>query len=192
MQELKEKMREEAEALEKKNKPKKSVNKKDVIPEPVVEKVFNPRIPEEMVYKLLKKRLNENDCKNIGYILDSYPRSFTNCQHIFIDETNTEQPLNKDMLPTVVFFLDNYTDDFLKSRIKTHIDSSLLTNPHYSDEGMTRRLKAYKDLNESQKGEPKLIDFFHKYEVDVENIDCKQSEKDLIDHCKAIIEKVYL
>jgi adenylate kinase len=190
MHELKEKMREEAEALEKKNKPKKPANKKDVNPEPVVEKVYNPRIPEDFLYKILKKRLNENDCKNKGYVLDGYPRSFANCQHIFIDETNTEEPLNKDTLPTVVFFLDHYTDDFIKHRIKTHIDPNILYTPHYSEEGMTRRLKAYRELNESTKGDPKVIDFFQKHEVDVENLDCKLSEKELVDHCKVVIEKV--
>jgi adenylate kinase family enzyme len=190
MQELKDKMKEEAEALEKKTKPKKVANKNDKNPEPVVERVFNPRIPDEMLYKILKQRLNENDCKNKGYIIDGYPRNFINCQHIFFDETNTEEPLNKEILPAVVFLLDHYTDDFLKNRIKTHVDPSLLTGPHYSDEGIARRLKTYKELNESVKGDPKLVDFFHKHEIDVEVLDCKQSERELVEHCKGLIEKV--
>jgi adenylate kinase len=202
MNDLKEKMREEAEALEKKNKPKKVANKKDVIPEPVVEKVFNPRIPEDLVNKILKRRLNENDCKNKGYVLDGYPRSHLNCQQIFIDENIVvdvssdggfpSNNLNKDIIPTVVFQLDSYTDDFIRNRIKTNVDPSLLTTPHYSDEGVIRRLKAYKELNESQKGDPRVIDFFNKYEIDVEVLDCKLNEKDLVDTCKSVIEKVYI
>jgi adenylate kinase family enzyme len=37
------------------------------------------RIPDDIVYNLLKIRLNENDCRNRGYILDGFPRSYKDC-----------------------------------------------------------------------------------------------------------------
>jgi adenylate kinase family enzyme len=42
------------------------------------------RIPDEFIYKLLILKLNENSCRNRGYILDGYPRSYEDCQHIFL------------------------------------------------------------------------------------------------------------
>jgi len=37
------------------------------------------RVPEEFLYKLLKTRLQENDCRNRGYILDGFPRTYKDC-----------------------------------------------------------------------------------------------------------------
>lgn len=37
------------------------------------------RIPDEIIYKLLRLRLAENDCRNRGYILDGFPRTFKDC-----------------------------------------------------------------------------------------------------------------
>jgi len=42
------------------------------------------RIPDDIVYKLLQNRLNENDCRNRGYILDGFPRSYKDAQYIFL------------------------------------------------------------------------------------------------------------
>lgn len=42
------------------------------------------RIPDDLIYKLLQNRLNENDCRNRGYILDGFPRSYKDAQNIFL------------------------------------------------------------------------------------------------------------
>ena len=42
------------------------------------------RVPDDIVYKLISNRLRENDCRNRGYILDGYPRSYEDCQNIFL------------------------------------------------------------------------------------------------------------
>lgn len=42
------------------------------------------RVPDDILYKILKLRLNENDCRNRGYILDGFPRTFKDCQNIFL------------------------------------------------------------------------------------------------------------
>ena len=34
------------------------------------------RFPDDLLYKLLRIRLNENSCRNRGYILDGYPRTY--------------------------------------------------------------------------------------------------------------------
>lgn len=44
-----------------------------------VKKRFNVRLPNSFLYKLLRSRLNENDCRNRGYVLDGFPRSFKDC-----------------------------------------------------------------------------------------------------------------
>jgi adenylate kinase len=42
------------------------------------------RVPDDIIYKLMIVRLSENDCRNRGYILDGFPRSYEDCQNIFL------------------------------------------------------------------------------------------------------------
>jgi len=44
------------------------------------------RLDTPILYTLLKQRLNENDCKNRGYILDGFPKSYKDCQEIFLKQ----------------------------------------------------------------------------------------------------------
>jgi adenylate kinase len=42
------------------------------------------RLPEKYIYKIMKMKLSENACRNRGYILDGYPRTFKDSQYIFL------------------------------------------------------------------------------------------------------------
>jgi len=42
------------------------------------------RVPNDIIYKLITMRLKENDCRNRGYILDGFPRSYDDCCNIFL------------------------------------------------------------------------------------------------------------
>ena len=42
------------------------------------------RIPDDLLYKMYKIRLKQNDCINRGYILDGYPRSHKDALGIFM------------------------------------------------------------------------------------------------------------
>lgn len=48
----------------------------DAEPEEIDREKLAIRLPDDLLYKLLKIRLNENACRNRGYILDGYPRNF--------------------------------------------------------------------------------------------------------------------
>jgi len=41
---------------------------------------------------LLKLRLNENDCRNRGYVIDGYPRNFKDCQYILLKKDKKIDP----------------------------------------------------------------------------------------------------
>ena len=34
------------------------------------------RVPDELLWEVLRLKLNENDCRNRGYILDGFPRLY--------------------------------------------------------------------------------------------------------------------
>jgi adenylate kinase len=129
------------------------------------------RVPDSIIYQLMILRLNENDCRNRGYVLDGYPRSFEDCQHIFLkkekkfdeegneveeDEPELEEGQKKSfkgyiiepsIVPssTIVF---NQEDKFLLSRVM-NLSESEIAGTHYNVEDMKRRLKSYRDINES-------------------------------------------
>lgn len=42
------------------------------------------RLPDDILYKLVKIALTENACRNRGYILDGYPRTYKDACEIFL------------------------------------------------------------------------------------------------------------
>lgn len=61
----------------------------DEDPEEIDRETLKIRLPDSILYRLLKIRLNENACKNRGYILDGYPRNYTDAQNIFLKPPKT-------------------------------------------------------------------------------------------------------
>lgn len=55
-------------------------------PEPVDRKTVKIRIPDEFLYKLLRDKLQENACRNRGYVLDGYPRTHKDAQYCFLEK----------------------------------------------------------------------------------------------------------
>lgn len=188
IEELKDKMVEELEnnKKRKKNDP------------PIDRNSLNVRIPDEFIYKLYKRKLKENIYRNRGYILDGYPRSFADAQGIFfdIDESKAEDDLerfilNKDLLPNNVILLDSVTDEFLKNRVKSMPEATHI-NSHYNEDGMNRRILAYKNNNESIKGDASVSDFFTSKNIDLLRIDAKLGENELNERIKIFLERVLI
>jgi adenylate kinase len=53
------------------------------------------KLPEKYLYRLMKKKLSENACRNRGYILDGYPRNFRDAQYVFLKRVFKET-VNED------------------------------------------------------------------------------------------------
>lgn len=154
---------------------------------------LNPKLPDELIVKILKRRLRDNICRNRGYILDGYPRGFNDSQSAFveIDQDKPDEDPNKvivleDILPNSVIRLEGATDDYLKSRVKGNPE---LSGPHYTEESMNRRLAHYKLLNESIKGDLSLSDFYSKNKVQILPLEIKQNENDLMNKVKVFFER---
>lgn len=45
-------------------------------PEEIDREKLVVRLPDELIYEYLRKRLAENDCRNRGYVLDGFPRTY--------------------------------------------------------------------------------------------------------------------
>ena len=64
-----------------------------------------------------------------------------------------------------------------------------LSNSHYNEEDMNRRLLRYHTRNESIKGDLNLKDFFEMNGVESQVLDCRSSEEELINRMKIIFER---
>ena len=136
-------------------------------------------------------RLQENDCRNRGYILDGYPRYHYDCQNVFLkavtqpdpddpdnaearkeyepEEADEENPVkvfpeewfkpNEAMFPSSVILLQQ-DDSFLVDRVK-NLDEEVVAGTHYNLADMKRRLKKYRNVNESKVAEKNVLDFFN-------------------------------
>jgi adenylate kinase len=189
IEEEKDKMLEAYEEAQKKNKNKK---KGDPVPD---RNSFNPRLPDDLVSQILKRKLKDNLCRNRGYILDGYPRGNPDANLVFydIDPEKSEEDLSRfvlieDILPNSVIRLDDASDDFLKNRVK-NMPEHLLHNTHYNEEGMVRRLHSYRNQNESTKGDLSLSDFFLKNKIDITSLDCKINEDEMVNRSKIFLER---
>lgn len=128
----------------------------------IVRETLKIRLPDDILYKLLKIVLTENSCRNRGYILDGYPRTYKDACEVFLyrpkkfdedgNEIDEEEPEleegeeksfegyipNPDIFPSHVLVL-NGDDDFLINRVK-NLPEEDLKDTHYNNESMVRRL----------------------------------------------------
>lgn len=44
----------------------------------------NERYPDEIVNALFQHRLKQNDCQHRGFVLDGYPRSYSDAKGVFV------------------------------------------------------------------------------------------------------------
>ena len=90
-------------------------------------------------------------------------------------------------MPNIIIRIDNCEDEFIKDRMKLLKDIN--DDPEEIQRRLYRRLKAYKELNESKKGERSITNFFKENKVDILGIDGKLNEGAIIEQWKTFLEK---
>ena len=142
------------------------------------------RVPNDLLYRVLKLKLAENDCRNRGYILDGFPRVYKDAQNIFlykpvkydengepIEDDDDDADQDEDAEPTFKGFEKDASifpsscivlqgkDQELIERVKNQ-NQKTLEGTHYNMEDMQRRLEMYRLANNSEVAEPSVQDFF--------------------------------
>jgi len=170
------------------------------------------RIPDDILYKLLKIRLNENDCRNRGYILDGFPRNHDDCQNIFLkpiqkfDEEGQpidyEEPelgegeekswdefiIDDTIAPTSCIVLKQQ-EQFLIDRVK-NLPEAVVAGTHYNVADTKRRFRAYQKANLSDVADPSVQDFFRSNQVQIFAKDCALDSEAVMNSMKIYIERV--
>ena len=137
----------------------------------------------------------QNLCRNRGYVLDGYPKGYKNAFNVFLEDTDesktpddpTKYKLLTDIIPNSIIRIDNCSEKLLSDRMKQLPDIN--NDPNVIQRRLKRRLAAYKELNESKKGEPSLSDFFKENKVDILSIDGSKSEGEIIEESKVFVER---
>lgn len=56
------------------------------------------KLPDDIIHKLTKIKLNENACRNKGYILDGFPKTYIDCYHTFYDKKKRYDQNGKEIV----------------------------------------------------------------------------------------------
>lgn len=205
----------EAERMQEEYDAKKKDDDEDFDPEAAAVKAeINKRIkiPNDILYKLLQIHLKHNDCRNRGYVLDGFPRTFKDAQHIFLykpkkfdeegneieeEEEELEEGQEKsfvgytkddNIFPSSCIVL-NGDDKFLMQRVRD-LPEVEIVGTHYNASDMTRRLKIYRTANNSQVAEPSVQDFFAHWGVKTFNEQVTTPTQMALSAFKIYIERV--
>lgn len=146
-------------------------------------------LPDDILYKLLQDKLKENACRNRGYVLDGYPKTYENAEHSFLElpakydeegeliepeEPELEEGEKKDFseyIPDKKIFpksciLLTGSDESLIARVR-ELPEEALEGTRYNMEEMNKRIVKYREANNSVIAEPSVQKFFEDREVSV-------------------------
>uniref|UniRef100_G3NXS8 Nucleoside-diphosphate kinase n=1 Tax=Gasterosteus aculeatus aculeatus TaxID=481459 RepID=G3NXS8_GASAC len=146
---------------------------------------FGPlgRLSDHLVFDILKEKLNSQPCRNQGFVLDGFPRSYEQARLIFSDEDTEDQ----DLIPKKphVFVLDA-TDDFLTKRA-LGLPQSVADEMRYTQEEFVPRLTRYRQLSTA---EETLPDYFDEQEIHPQHIEVTTDDSEYTGVMQKIIEIV--
>jgi len=145
-----------------------------------------PRLPTEMVAKMMKNKLLSAACSNKGFILDGFPRSLEEAQKLFKaegeageeeapEEADEEVPegeeappkaikVDESVFPSFVVSLD-CTEDCARQRFKDLPEDQIVAD-HNDEDGFDRRWARFEWLMDPQaEVVQNPLDFFKQLEV---------------------------
>ncbi|KAM6915045.1 adenylate kinase 7-like [Xenentodon cancila] len=156
--------------------------------------IASGRLAEHEVFDILQAKLNSKPCRNQGFILDGFPKTYKQAKTCFTEEDTEEQGLdlmfkipdyNKTITPEHVFVLDA-ADDFLIKRVQG-LPESVAEEMRYTQDEFMPRLNKYRQLSAADET---VLDFFDHREILPEHIDVSADDPEYIDVIKKITQVV--
>ncbi|XP_041721205.2 adenylate kinase 7 [Coregonus clupeaformis] len=131
------------------------------------------RLSDRLVYRIMRDKLNSTPCRNHGFVLDGFPKSYDQAKEIFYDEDmepdypRSKMPAyNKKIIPEFIFSLEA-SDDFLKERVQ-NLPESVAEKMRYSKDEYLSRLKIYRKANVEDET---VLNYFDELEIHPEHIE---------------------
>ncbi|XP_030414660.1 adenylate kinase 7 [Gopherus evgoodei] len=137
------------------------------------------RLDDQYVIKFMKEKLKSMPCKNQGYILDGFPKTYDQAKDLFNleDEAEEEETRSKvpryDKLITPEYVISlNASDEFLKNRVM-NLPESVVAGTHYTQDRFLRTLSLFRELNTEDET---VLNYFDELEIHPQFIDVAKFE----------------
>ncbi|KAI4560493.1 hypothetical protein MJT46_019890, partial [Ovis ammon polii x Ovis aries] len=140
------------------------------------------RLEDQYIIRFMKEKLKSMPCRNQGYILDGFPKTYDQAKDLFSRNSggsaSTCLPapgslckLTSSFSPEFVCSLDA-SDEFLKERVM-NLPESIVTGTHYSQDRFLRALSNYRDVNTEDET---VLNYFDELEIHPIHIDVGRLE----------------
>ncbi|XP_043372284.1 adenylate kinase 7 isoform X3 [Dermochelys coriacea] len=136
------------------------------------------RLDDQYVIRFMKEKLKSMSCKNQGYILDGFPKTYDQAKDLFNfeddeeEETRSKVPrYDKLITPEYVISL-NASDEFLKNRV-INLPESVVAGTHYTQDRFLRTLSLFRELNTEDET---VVNYFDELEIHPQFIDVAKFE----------------
>ncbi|KAG8514326.1 Adenylate kinase 7, partial [Galemys pyrenaicus] len=137
------------------------------------------RLEDQYITRFIKEKLKSMPCRNQGYVLDGYPKTYEQAKDLFSQEDEEEEeeirgktfPFDKIIIPEFVFALDA-SDEFLKERVM-NLPESVVAGTHYSQDRFLRSLSNYREINTDDET---VLNYFDELEIHPVQIDVGKLE----------------
>ena len=150
------------------------------------------KFSSEFMGKILKEKLGMGECMTKGYILDNYPKTYedgvnTFCTTPYDKEKKDEYKIDKKLIPDSVIIINNFNEENLRNKLKNNEEYA--QNQLDIDNRFNRRLNLYKQQNEINEENKKLIqDLYKENNIDVYFLDEQKYMSNKEEEEKKIIE----
>ncbi|XP_055144221.1 adenylate kinase 7 isoform X1 [Symphalangus syndactylus] len=137
------------------------------------------QLDDQYIIRFMKEKLKSMPCRNQGYILDGFPKTYDQAKDLFNQEDEEEEdevrgrmfPFDKLIIPEFVCALDA-SDEFLKERV-INLPESIVAGTHYSQDRFLRALSNYRDINIEDET---VFNYFDEIEIHPIHIDVGKLE----------------
>ncbi|KAF7651825.1 hypothetical protein LDENG_00104690 [Lucifuga dentata] len=109
-------------------------------------------LDDQLLVKVMKNKLMSNPCRNQGFVLDGFPKTYEQAKALFsVEEEESEErtsklpPHNEKIIPGFVLTLDA-SDAFLKDRVM-NLPERLVEEKNYQQEHFLQQLARYRADN---------------------------------------------
>lgn len=138
------------------------------------------RLEDQYIIRFIKEKLKSMPCRNQGYILDGFPKTYDQAKELFNQEDEEEEeeelrgkmlPFDKLIIPEFVCSLDA-SDEFLKERV-INLPESIVAGTHYNQDQFLRALSNYRAINTEDET---VLNYFDELEIHPIHIDVERLE----------------
>ncbi|XP_036927881.1 adenylate kinase 7 [Acanthopagrus latus] len=145
-------------------------------------------LDEQQLVKVLKDKLMSNPCRNQGFVLDSFPKTYEQAKELFYveehdSEDGTTLTYSKRITPEFVLCLDA-SDAFLKDRVM-NLPERQVQEHNYDQEHFLRRLATYRESNMEDNT---VINYFEELDISPLYLEITSSSEP---DCLLLIQKIF-